>query len=294
MTDDIISPELLKGKPVADKIKADVKEFTNKLSEYNEKIKLVVIQVGDDAASSTYIANKERTCEQCGIESYTHHLRSDVSQDELERLIDCLNNDSSVDGILVQLPLPEHIDEKRIVSLIHPCKDVDGFNAVNVGNLSIGMDSIAPCTAQGIIDILDYYGVEIDGMNFVVVGRSNIVGKPTAKMLLDRNATVTVCHSHTKELKEICRNADILVCAIGKPKFFTKEYVGFASTVIDVGIHRMGNGKLCGDVDFDDVKDVVAAITPCPGGCGVMTVAELMANCVKAYKMQHETWNELM
>lgn len=284
---------MLKGKPVADKIKADVKKFVDELWSYGEKMKLVVVQVGHDEASNSYIKNKERACKQVGIESFTYHMHSDVTQHELEFLISVLNQDEHVNGILVQLPLPPHLDQQQILSRISPSKDVDGFTTANIGNAMVGNNSIIPCTAQGIIDMLDYYDVDVEGKNCVVVGRSNIVGKPVAKLLLDKNATVTICHSYTQDLAQICKNADILVCAIGKPKFFTKDYVGFASTVIDVGIHKMEDGKFCGDVDFDDVKDNVAAITPVPGGCGPLTVAELMANCVKCYKRQHASWCEL-
>lgn len=208
-----------------------------------------------------------------------------VSQKELISCITSLNNDDRVTGILVQLPLPSHINERAVTSAISVEKDVDGFHEANIGKMCSGDVGVIPCTPQGIIELLDYYEVEISGKECVVVGRSNIVGKPTAMMLLGRDGTVTVCHSKTRNLKEICRRADILICAIGSPKFFTKDYVKEGAVVVDVGIHRLPDGSMCGDVDFDDVSEVASAISPVPGGVGAMTVAMLMLNCIEtAYK----------
>lgn len=281
--------KILDGKKVAAEIKDFVKFWVEPLKAEGESINLAVIQVGDDAASSTYIRNKQRACEYVGIESETYHFGDNVSQKEIVDLIEKLNQDNSVTGILVQLPLPKHLNEWDIVNKIDPKKDVDGFVAVNAGKLArncSSYDYIAPCTPSGIISLLDYYGIELYDKHCVVVGRSNIVGRPMAELLLEENATVTICHSYTKNLKEICKSADILICAIGKPKFFTKDYIKDGAVVIDVGIHKMEDGKLCGDVDFDDVKDVVSAITPVPGGVGPLTVASLMNNCVVAWGLQ--------
>lgn len=268
---------ILDGKKLAGEIKEKVK---NELA--GRSCRLAVIQVGDNAASSTYVKNKEKACEYCGIACETILLPKKVSEKYLIDFIRVLNYKPGVNGILVQLPLPEHINEDSVIEAIAPLKDVDGFHPYNVGQLTIGKDGFIPCTAKGIIELLKANNIEIEGKNCVVVGRSNIVGKPTALELLHNNATVTICHSKTKNLKEICKAADILVCAIGKPKFFNREYIGAGAVVIDVGIHRQENGKLCGDVDFEDVKDVVSAITPVPGGVGAMTVAMLMENCLKA------------
>ena len=280
---------IMSGKEPAKAIKDIVKGQVEHINRSGEKIKLAVIQVGRDDASSVYIRNKKKACEYVGIELNEYLLPEYYSKEDLERFIECLNDDKDTTGIIVQLPLPKHMDEKRIASLIKPEKDVDGFNPVNVGNMLIGSRSIIPCTPFGIVALLEQYGIDIEGKNCVVVGRSNIVGKPVASLLLRHNGTVTVCHSKTKNLKDICKNADILVCAIGKPKFFTKEYVKDGAVVIDVGIHRTKDGKICGDVDFDNVKDVAGAITPVPGGVGLMTVAMLMYNCVEAYEMQHDS-----
>lgn len=280
---------IMSGKEPAKAIKDIVKGQVEHLNRSGKRINLVVIQVGKDDASSVYIRNKEKACEYAGIDLVEYELPEDYSQENLERLIKQLNDNEDMTGIIVQLPLPKHIDEKRIASLIKPEKDVDGFNPVNVGNMFIGSRSIIPCTPFGIVALLEQYGIDIEGKNCVVVGRSNIVGKPVASLLLRHNGTVTVCHSKTNNLKDICKNADILVCAIGKPKFFTKEYIKEGAVVIDVGIHRMKDGKICGDVDFDDVKDIVGGITPVPGGVGLMTVAMLMYNCVEAYEMQHDS-----
>lgn len=275
--------QILDGKRVANDIKNVAKHL---IDNNNCNIKLVVIQVGNDTASSVYIRNKQIACEYVGIMSTTHYFDEDVSQEELEGYIDSLNNDDSVTGILVQLPLPPHLDEWRVVNRIDPRKDVDGFTAVNAGKLArnhYDFSRIVPCTPYGIMLLLNDYHIDVKGKHCVVVGRSNIVGRPMAEMLLNRDATVTMCHSHTKNLAEICKSADILICAVGKPRFFTKDYIKDGAVVIDVGMHRVENGKLCGDVDFDDVKDMDIKITPVPGGVGPLTVATLMFNCISAY-----------
>lgn len=274
--------KLLNGKELADKIKDEVKAEVESLESNGKSVHLAVIQVGDNAASSTYVKNKQNACRYCGIKSVTYKLESDASEDDLINLVEMLNGEGYIDGILVQLPLPEHIDEHKVIQSIAPEKDVDGFHEINVGKLMIGEDTFVPCTTKGIIELLKENNIKIEGQNCVVVGRSNIVGKPTAIELLRNNGTVTICHSKTKGLKQICREADILVCAIGKPKFFNKDYISPNTVVIDVGIHRQEDGTLCGDVDFEDVKDIVSAITPVPRGVGAMTVAMLMKNCVQA------------
>lgn len=279
---------LLNGKELSDKIKNEVKETVEKINSKNQSVHLCVIQVGDNPASSTYVKNKQNACNYCGIKSTTYKLPSDISEELLIGLIKELNYDSSVNGILVQLPLPPHLNEDEIIQSIDHQKDVDGFNEVNVGKLMIGKDTFVPCTPEGIVELLKENDIEIEGKNCVVVGRSNIVGKPTAIELLHNNATVTICHSKTKDLKQICKNADILICAIGKPKFFNREYIGDNAVVVDVGIHRQEDDKLCGDVDFEDVKDIVSAITPVPKGVGAMTVAMLMKNCVQAAINQYK------
>lgn len=278
--------KLLNGKELADKVKEGVGCEVKKMSENGRDVCLAVIQVGDDAASSTYVKNKEKACEQVGIKQLTYKF-PDATEYSLISFIRKFNEDDSVNGILVQLPLPSHINEHKVIQAISPEKDVDGFHEINVGKLMIGEDTFVPCTAKGIVELLIENDIEIEGKNCVVVGRSNIVGKPTSIELLHHNGTVTICHSKTKGLKDICKGADILICAIGKPKFFNKEYVKEGAVVVDVGIHRVENG-LCGDVDFDDVKDIVSAITPVPRGVGAMTVAMLMKNCVQAAKMQYK------
>lgn len=282
--------KLLNGKELADKIKEEVKIEVTKMAANGHRVCLAVIQVGDNAASSTYVRNKENACRYVGIDSKIFLLSEDMPkgalEDKLLKLIKNLNEDKTVNGILVQLPLPSHIDEHKIIQTIAPEKDVDGFHELNIGKLTIGEDTFVPCTAKGIIELLLENNIKIEGQNCVVVGRSNIVGKPTAIELLHHNGTVTICHSKTKGLKQICREADILVCAIGKPKFFNREYISPNTVVVDVGIHRQEDGTLCGDVDFEDVKDIVSAITPVPRGVGAMTVAMLMKNCVQAAKEQ--------
>lgn len=281
--------KLLNGKEFADKVKDEVREEVAKMAENGQNVRLAVIRANNDAASSTYVNNKVNSCKYCGIGSttYTFDYNVNVTEDEILGIINTLNKDDHINGILVQLPLPSHIDEHKVIQAIAPEKDVDGFHEINVGKLMIGEDTFIPCTTKGIIELLKENNIEIEGKHCVVVGRSNIVGKPTAIELLRNNATVTICHSKTKDLNKVCKQADILVCAIGKPKFFNRDYVKNGAVVIDVGIHRMDDGKLCGDVDFDDVKDIVSAITPVPRGVGAMTVAMLMKNCVQAARMQY-------
>lgn len=280
--------KLLNGKELADKVKDEVRKEVSRIESNGECVRLAVIQVGDNTASETYVKNKSNACKYCGIISLNYKLKEDTDENTLIELIEELNNDDGVNGILVQLPLPSHIDENKVIQAIAPEKDVDGFHEMNVGKLMIGEETFVPCTAKGIIELLVENNIKIDGMNCVVVGRSNIVGKPTAMELLRHNGTVTICHSKTSNLKQICREADILVCAIGKPKFFNREYISPNGVVVDVGIHRFEDGTMCGDVDFEDVKDIVSAITPVPRGVGAMTVAMLMKNCVQAAKMQHK------
>ena len=281
---------IIDGKKISDEIKAELKD---KVSEYKAKgreITLAVIQVGDDPASSVYVGNKKKACEQIGINSIAYELPKETSEEELLNIIDELNNRKDVDGILVQLPVPKHIDEDRIIKAISPLKDVDGFHPQSVGALNIGQPGFVSCTPAGIIELLKRSGITIEGKECVVIGRSNIVGKPMAALLLRENGTVTIAHSRTVDLKKVTKRADILVAAVGKPKFITSEYVKEGAVIIDVGIHRMGvseSGKsiLCGDVDYDDVLPHVSAITPVPGGVGPMTIAMLMYNCVKAAEM---------
>lgn len=280
----MVGMKLLDGKVVADKIKDNLKNVVHTLRKDGVVPKLCVIQVGNDQASSVYVKNKEKAANYIGIECETYKLPESTKAHELTDLIRGLNHDDSVDGILLQLPLPKHLDEGFFLSLIDPSKDVDCFHPYNVGTMLQGYDGdgsvIAPCTPKGIMDILGYYDIDVAGKECVVVGRSNIVGKPIAMLLLRADGTVTICHSKTKNLKEVCKRADLLVCAIGKPKFFNEEYVKEGAVVVDVGINRDENGKLCGDVDFDAVKDIVSAITPVPCGVGPMTIAELMCNVV--------------
>lgn len=271
--------KLIDGKMIAAQVKDECKE---KVAREKLDVTLAVIQVGNDPASTVYVGNKKKACEYIGIHSLSYELPEETTESELLALVEKLNVDDTVHGILVQLPLPSHIDEDKVIETISPKKDVDGFHPQSVGTLSIGQPGFVSCTPAGVIQLLKRSGVEIDGKECVIVGRSNIVGKPMAMLMLRENATVTICHSHTADLKEVTKRADILIVAIGKPKFITKEYVKEGAVVIDVGIHRGENNKLCGDVDFDDVEPVVSAITPVPGGVGPMTIAMLMNNCVEA------------
>ena len=283
--------QLLNGTEVANQVKDGLRDIVDVMKEDGKSVKLCVIQVGSDPASSVYVRNKEKACEYIGIESEVFKLDKYADYNDIYDIINRLNNDDSVNGILVQLPLPNHLDEQKILSIINPDKDVDGFHPENVGNLFLGNDTIVSCTPQGIMDILHHYDIDIAGKECVVVGRSNIVGKPMAMLLLKESGTVTICHSKTENLKEVCKRADILICAIGKPKFFNEEYVKNGAVVIDVGIHRMDNGKLCGDVDFKSVETIASAITPVPGGVGQTTVSSLMYNVVKAAIKQWDNSN---
>ncbi|MBQ3890090.1 MAG: bifunctional methylenetetrahydrofolate dehydrogenase/methenyltetrahydrofolate cyclohydrolase FolD [Lachnospiraceae bacterium] len=274
--------EIIDGKLTSSIIKDELKEKVEELKKQGKTGSLAVIQVGSDPASSIYVKNKKKACEYIGIGSVSYELSENTTKEKLLDTIDELNKRSDIAGILVQLPLPKHIDEDEVIKAISPKKDVDGFHVENVGALCVGEDGFVSCTPAGVIELLKRYNVEISGKNCVVIGRSNIVGKPMALLMLRENATVTICHSKTKDLKAICKNADILIVAIGKPRFINDEYVKDGAVVIDVGIHRDENNKMCGDVDFDSVKEKVSKITPVPGGVGPMTIAMLMSNCVKA------------
>ena len=276
--------QIIDGKKISQEIKDELRGKMTELKQKGGSRCLAVIQVGDDPASSVYVNNKKKACEYIGIDSESYHLPEETTEKELLELIDELNRKPEVNGILVQLPLPKQIDENKILLAISPEKDVDGFHPANVGNLSIGRPGFVSCTPAGVIQLLKRSGVEIEGKECVVLGRSNIVGKPMAMLLLRENGTVTVCHSRTNNLKEITKRADILVAAIGRPKFIDADYVKEGAVVIDVGIHRNENGKLCGDVDFESVAPHCAAITPVPGGVGPMTIAMLMNNCVEGIR----------
>ena len=274
--------QVIDGKKISQVIKDELKEKAAAMAKEGKKAALAVIQVGNDPASSVYVRNKKKACEYIGIESLSYELPEETTEEELVALIEKLNADAGVNGILVQLPLPEQINEEKIIQTISPDKDVDGFHLQNVGALCTGGKGYVSCTPLGIITLLKRSGIEIAGKRCVVMGRSNIVGKPMAMLLLRENGTVTICHSKTQDMKEITRQADILVVAIGKPKFVDETYVKEGAVVIDVGIHRNAENKLCGDVDFDKVAPHTSAITPVPGGVGPMTIAMLMNNCVSS------------
>lgn len=274
------------GKAISAQIKDELKEKVAKLKAEGTEVTLAVIQVGSDPASSVYVGNKKKACEYIGVRSLAYELPEETTQKELLDLIAKLNERTDVNGILVQLPLPKHLNEEEVLLAISPLKDVDGFHPENVGNLSIGRKGFVSCTPAGVIELLRRTGIEMEGKECVVLGRSNIVGKPMAMLMLRENATVTVCHSRTKNLKEITNRADILIVAIGKPRFVTADYVKEGATVIDVGIHRNEENKLCGDVDFAQVEPIAGAITPVPGGVGPMTIAMLMKNCVESVELQ--------
>lgn len=276
---------IIDGKQISKDIKEELKAEVASLAAQGRKCCLAVIQVGNDPASSVYVGNKKKACAYVGIESLAYELPEETTEEELLTIIDKLNKDANVHGILCQLPLPKHINEDHVIKAISPKKDVDGFHPQNVGALVIGEKGFVSCTPAGIIQLLKRSNIEMDGKHCVVVGRSNIVGKPMSLLMLRENATVTICHSHTKNLKEICKEADILIVAIGKPQFIGKEYVKDGAVVIDVGIHRDENNKLCGDVKYDEVEPVASYITPVPGGVGPMTIAMLMHNCVEATKL---------
>ena len=274
------------GKVISTQIKDELKEKVAALKAEGTEVTLAVIQVGNDPASSVYVGNKKKACEYIGVRSLAYELPEETTQKELLDIIADLNKREDVNGILVQLPLPKHFNEEEILLAISPLKDVDGFHPENVGNLSIGRKGFVSCTPAGVIELLKRTGIEMEGKECVVLGRSNIVGKPMSMLMLRENATVTVCHSRTKNLKEITKRADILIVAIGKPKFVTADYVKEGATVIDVGIHRGADNKLCGDVDFAEVEPIAGAITPVPGGVGPMTIAMLMKNCVESVELQ--------
>ena len=280
-------PKIIDGKEISTQIKDELKEQVSKMKAEGITLCLAVIQVGADPASCVYVRNKKKACEYIGIESLSYELPEETSQEELLNLIKELNGKKEVNGILVQLPLPRGLDEEKILDAIDPLKDVDGFHPMNVGNLSIGRKGFVSCTPAGVIQLLKRSGIEIEGKECVVIGRSNIVGKPMSMLLLRENGTVTTAHSRTKNLKEVTRRADILVAAVGKPRMITADYVKEGAVVIDVGIHRNEDNKLCGDVDYENVAPKCSAITPVPGGVGPMTIAMLMKNCVESYSLQN-------
>ena len=273
--------QIIDGKAISAQIRDEVRDRTQKLKEQGISVCLAVIQVGNDPASTVYVGNKKKACEYCGIRSESYELPEDTSEEELIELIERLNGDKAVNGILVQLPLPSHIDEDKIIMSIDASKDVDGFSPLSVGSLCIGRAGYRSCTPAGIIELLRRSSIDISGKECVIIGRSNIVGKPMAIMMLQENATVTVCHSRTRELKEVCKRADILIAAVGRPRMINSEYVKPGAVVIDVGIHRDENNKLCGDVDYESVFPICSYITPVPGGVGPMTIAMLMYNCLQ-------------
>lgn len=279
---------ILDGKETAKKIREGLTNEVTELKNNGIVPKLAVIMVGDDNSSKIYVRNKSKACEEIGIEFTEYLLSENTTQSELMELIDKLNNEKEINGILLQSPIPKHLDINEAFREISPDKDVDGFNPVNVGKLVLGQNTFISCTPFGIIKLLEEYNIPLEGKNAVIIGRSNIVGKPMSQCLLNKNATVTICHSKTNNLKEYTKNADILVSAIGKAKFITKDMIKDGAIVIDVGMNRNTEGKVCGDVDFENVKDITNYITPVPGGVGPMTIAMLMNNVVKATKMQNK------
>lgn len=280
-------PTILDGKETAKKIREKLTGEVIELKKKGITPKLAVIMVGDDSSSKIYVRNKSRACEEIGIEFTEYLLDDKTSQEELLKLIDELNEKKEINGILLQSPIPKHLDINEAFRRINPDKDVDGFNPINVGKLVLGQNTFISCTPFGIIKLLEEYNIPLEGKNAVIIGRSNIVGKPMSQCLLNKNATVTVCHSKTANLKEFTKKADILVSAIGKAKFVTKDMIKEGAIVIDVGINRNSEGKVCGDVDFENIKDMTSFITPVPGGVGPMTIAMLMNNVVKATKKQN-------
>ncbi len=281
--------KIIDGKTVSASVKQKVADECAELFKTTgKKPGLAVIIVGDDPASKVYVNNKKKACELVGFLSKEYALPAQTTQQELMELVEKLNNDDEINGILCQLPLPKHLDEKAVIEAISPKKDVDAFHAVNVGKIMIGDYDFLPCTPAGVMELLAYYNIDIEGKECVVLGRSNIVGKPMSMLLLHKNGTVTICHSRTKNLAEVCKRADILVAAVGIAKFVTADMVKKNAVVIDVGINRMDNGKLCGDVDFENVQNVASYITPVPGGVGPMTIATLMKNTLTAFKIQNK------
>lgn len=277
--------KIIDGKQISLDIKNELKEKVAKYKEQGIEITLAVVKVGNDPASAVYVRNKEKACEYVGINSKTLALPEETTEEELLNVVKELNEDKNVNGILVQLPLPKHIDESKVLLTIDSTKDVDGFHPANVGKMVIGEDTFLPCTPAGIIEMIKRTDIDIEGKECVVIGRSNIVGKPMAMLMLKENATVTIAHSRTKDLKEVTKRADIIVAAIGKAKFVTADYVKEGAVVIDVGMDRDENGKLCGDVDFESVSKVASAITPVPGGVGPMTVTMLLVNCLRSVEL---------
>ncbi len=278
---------IIDGKQISLEVKDLVKEETRKLQEAGKRVPtLAVVLVGHNLASEVYVRNKEKACQYVGFGSIKIELPEEITEEALLAQIEQLNQKEEVDGILVQLPLPKHIDEAKIIEAIDPEKDVDGFHPMNIAHLFLGIDSLLPCTPYGMMVMLEKIGYDLEGKEVVVVGRSNIVGKPVALLALSKSATVTIAHSRTKNLKEVCQKADVLITAVGKAKMFDDEYVKEGAVVLDVGINRDENGKLCGDVDFEKCKDKVSAITPVPGGVGPMTIAMLLHNTLIAYKMR--------
>ncbi len=273
---------IIDGKKISQEVKEEARKRVLELNEKGVSVGLAVVLVGDNPASKVYVNNKKKACEATGIKSFEYLLPEDTKREELLALIEKLNADDEVDGILVQLPLPRHLDEKEVINAISPLKDVDAFHPVNVGKIMIGDYTFAPCTPAGIIELIERSGISVEGKNCVVIGRSNIVGKPMSMLLLHKNATVTICHSRTKNLSEVTSGADILVAAVGRANFVTADMVREGAVVIDVGINRLDNGKLCGDVDFEAVAPKCSYITPVPGGVGPMTIAILMQNTVRA------------
>lgn len=278
-----MSAKIIDGKAISAAVKEQVRA---EIERDKLNVGLAVVIVGDDPASRVYVNNKKKACEFCGIKSFEYALPADCSEEQLLELVDTLNNDSAVNGILVQLPLPSHLNEKRVIERISPIKDVDAFHESNVGKIMIGNYSFLPCTPAGCMELIHSTEIDVAGKECVVIGRSNIVGKPMAMLMLHENGTVTVCHSKTKNLAEVCRRADILVAAVGRPNFVTADMVKDGAVVIDVGINRLENGKLCGDVKFDEVSEKAGWITPVPGGVGPMTIAMLMRNTVTACRIQ--------
>ena len=277
--------KIIDGKAISMAIKDELKEKVAEYKKQGVKITLAVVKVGNDPASAVYVSNKEKACEYVGITSRTLALPEETTEEELLKVVKELNEDKAVNGILVQLPLPKHIDESKVLLAIDSNKDVDGFHPVNVGKMVIGEETFLPCTPAGIIEMLKRTDIEISGKECVVIGRSNIVGKPMSMLMLKENATVTIAHSRTKDLKKVTKRADILIAAIGKAKFVTADYVKEGAVIIDVGMDRDENGKLCGDVDFDSVSQVASAITPVPGGVGPMTVTMLLVNCLRSVEL---------
>ena len=277
--------KIIDGKAISAEIKEELKEKVADYKKQGVEITLAVVKVGNDPASAVYVRNKEKACEYVGITSRTLALPEETTEEELLKVVNDLNEDKAVNGILVQLPLPKHIDESKVLLAIDSNKDVDGFHPVNVGKMVIGEETFLPCTPAGIIEMLKRTDVEISGKECVVIGRSNIVGKPMSMLMLKENATVTIAHSRTKDLKEVTKRADILIAAIGKAKFVTADYVKEGAVIIDVGMDRDESGKLCGDVDFDSVSQVASAITPVPGGVGPMTVTMLLVNCLRSVEL---------